>query len=68
MRRWCAAAPTVSAAGGLPDHRACEHRPSPGLPWRIADARTDAPHRAALGLAFDPAHLPEGRFLTADCT
>ncbi|MEQ8818162.1 MAG: hypothetical protein RLO51_08000 [Thalassobaculum sp.] len=47
------------------DHWVCEYRHDDGGRWAFADAQMDAAHRRHLGIAFDPARLPAGRFLTA---
>ena len=51
---------------GWQDHWVCEHRPCGGRGWMLADAQMDAEHRAALGIEFEPAHVPGDCFLTAD--
>ncbi|MBM3583982.1 MAG: transglutaminase [Alphaproteobacteria bacterium] len=51
--------------GRLEDHWICEYRPT-GPPWARADAQPDEAHRRHLGIAFDPADLPDDAFLTAD--
>lgn len=51
------------AASRWEDHWVCEYRTSKG--WVFADAQLDAAHRSHLGLDFDPADLPAGRFRPA---
>jgi hypothetical protein len=46
------------------DHWICEVRQDGR--WRRIDAQLDEITRAAHGIAFDPADLPDGRFLSAD--
>lgn len=50
-------------AGRWEDHWVCEYRN--GESWIFADAQLDAAHRDHLGIAFDPAALPAGRFRPA---
>ena len=47
------------------DHWVCEYWDEAGQGWLLADAQLDETHRRHLGLAFDPAQLPAGVFLTA---
>lgn len=52
--------------GRWEDHWVCDYEDA-GSParWRRADAQLDAAHRAALSVSFDPADLPDGRFIDA---
>ena len=46
------------------DHWVCQYWDEADGGWRLADAQLDQLHRRHLGIAFDPAELPHGAFLT----
>lgn len=50
-------------AGRWEDHWVCQYWTAED--WAFADAQLDAAHRDHLGIGFDPAALPEGRFRPA---
>lgn len=50
---------------GWEDHWLCEYWKPGEDRWALADPQLDEPHRARLGISFDPAELPRGEFLRA---
>ncbi len=50
---------------GYEDHWVCEYWGEAEGRWHLADPELDEEHHAALGIDFDSADLPDGRFLRA---
>jgi len=53
------------ASPGWEDHWVSEYWSPADRRWHLADPQLDAPHRAHLGIDFDPADVPRDRFLVA---